>query len=104
MLGDRDHRHFKGVLDTVMDHAYGKAPQSIDLTSEGKQLLPGVVILPPQEPDSNATATLHQSPETRLSSPITVALPALIASTEGQAPSPPSSHEGGTPDSPPGTV
>ena len=48
VLGDSQHRHFKGVLDTVMDHGYGKAPQSIDLTSNG-QPIPGVVILPPTE-------------------------------------------------------
>jgi len=48
VLDDPDHRHFKGVLDTVLDRVEGKVPQGVDVTSGGKSVQ-GVVILPSQD-------------------------------------------------------
>lgn len=56
VLEDPDHRHFATVLNTALDRTEGKPQQSVDLTTKGKEIVQGVVVLPvvsePEPPKS----------------------------------------------------
>lgn len=46
VLDDPDHKHFPRVLEIALDRSEGKPQQSVDLTTKGKEIVQGVVVLP----------------------------------------------------------